>query len=129
MGSSAHSTLSTPAWTYAVVHTHACGVANASYTKVEKQCSRLKNIGTYNIRIPQLVDVVVVVRSQLAVGLADPVPRAVIGAGRALTRGALVAHKARAGRSASIADSLVGALHVVVRGVGNTRTVGLSSRN
>ena len=72
---------------------------------------------SHHVRIPQLVDVAIVTHGELAVGPAYPVARAVVGAGCALARRPLVADEARTRRGCSVAQALVGALHVVVRGV------------
>lgn len=58
-------------------------------------------------------------RRQLAVGLAHPVAGAVVGAGRSLAGGPLVAGEAGARRGRSVAEALVGALHVEMSGVGD----------
>lgn len=69
---------------------------------------------SHHIRVPELVDVVVVAGSQLAVSLAHPMTRAVVGTGGSLAGVAFVPDEAHACRAGSVADALVGALHVVV---------------
>lgn len=86
-------------------------------------CKRAFN--AHYVRIPQLVDVAVVIHGELAVGPANPAAVAVVGAGRALARRPLVAGKARARRCCSVAQALVGALHVVVRSVHKSTHAGV----
>lgn len=66
-----------------------------------------------------------VTRCQLTVGFAHPVAGAVVGAGCSLARRSLVTHEAGARGCCSVAQALVGALHVEVRGVVNRGPVSL----
>jgi hypothetical protein len=85
-----------------------------------------------DISVPQLVDVLVVGVSQLANGLAHTVAGARLGeagARGALAGGTVVAGQALALARVSVAGSLVGALHVVVGGVGQVGQIrGLHAR-
>jgi len=71
-----------------------------------------------NISVPKGVDVSELGRGEVADGLAGTMSTAGIGAGGTLASSTIVTIKALALSSLAVAETLVGALHVVVSGVG-----------
>jgi len=71
-----------------------------------------------DVLIPQLVDVAIVVGSDFLDGVAHTMSRAVAGARGSLTGRALISLETLASSRSTVAKTLVGALHVVMSGVG-----------
>jgi hypothetical protein len=95
-------------------------------TAVSTKVSSVTLAAHGSILVPQLVDVATIGTGELFGSLTDTVTRAtgrVSGAGCTLASNTIISIKALASTGRSIADTLIGALHIVMRGVGQLAQV------